>query len=80
MIASRFVRLLCYKSNMRKQDSKATKHKRSAVLGHKTYAAISAVEGLKLTPLGRKRVHRDAPIEQRRADVIRAYMEVKGPR
>jgi len=46
-------------------------------LGRKAFAAISAVEGLKLDRDGRKRVSASAPIDQRRADVLRAYSEHK---
>ena len=52
------------------------------VLGSKAFAAISAVEGLKLSAAGKKRLRamdeqRLTP-DQRRAEVIRAYMEIKG--
>ena len=50
------------------------------MLGARAFAAISAVEGLKLTTAGRKRGHGSAPIEQRRAEVLRAYMDLKGPK
>ena len=50
------------------------------MLGARAFAAISAVEGLKLTSAGRKRVQGSAPIEQRRAEVLRAYMDLKGPK
>lgn len=52
----------------------------SPVLGLKRFAAISAVEGLKLTAKGRKRVASGASIEKRRADVLKAYLDLKGHR
>jgi hypothetical protein len=47
-------------------------------VGSKAFAGISAAEGLKLTRAGRKRVFGSAPIEQRRAEVIKAYMGLRG--
>jgi hypothetical protein len=64
---------------MRKKSSETTRHGESPVLGSRAFAAISAVEGLKLTPAGRMRVQAKKPIEERRADVIRAYAS-KGPK
>jgi hypothetical protein len=52
----------------------------SPVLGLKRFAVISAVEGLKLTPKGQKRVGSRASTEKRRADVLKAYLDLKGPR
>jgi hypothetical protein len=48
---------------------------RSYVLGRKTFAAISAVEGLKLSPAGSRRMKKTGHLtpDQRRAEVIRAY-------
>jgi hypothetical protein len=51
-----------------------------AVLGLKRFAAISAVEGLKLSVKGRKRVSAALSNEKRRADIIKAYLEPKGRR
>jgi hypothetical protein len=65
---------------MRKKPSESKLRDESTVLGARAFAAISAVEGLKLTPAGRNRVHGAAPIEQRRAEVLRAYMDLKGPK
>jgi hypothetical protein len=65
---------------MRKKASESARCGESTTLGARAFAAISAVEGLKLTAAGRKRVQGSAPIEQRRAEVLRAYMDVKGPR
>jgi hypothetical protein len=63
---------------MRKKPSESKRRGQSTVLGARAFAAISAVEGLKLTPAGRKRVLGGEPIEQRRAEVLRAYMDIKG--
>jgi hypothetical protein len=53
----------------------------STVLGLKAFAAITAVEGLKLSPAGRQRVERltrgALTPEQRRAKVLRAYQDIK---
>ena len=52
----------------------------SPILGLKRFAVISAVEGLTLTPKGRKRVASVASTEKRRADVLKAYVNLKGRR
>jgi hypothetical protein len=65
---------------MRKKPTDLKRGGDSATLGARAFAAISAVEGLELTAAGRKRVHGSAPIEQRRAEVLRAYMDVKRPK
>lgn len=52
----------------------------ASVLGLKTFAAISAVEGLKLSSPGRKRVMQPLPTAKRRANVIKAYLDLKGRR
>ncbi len=52
----------------------------SSVLGLKRFAVISAVEGLKLTPRGQKRVASGESTEKRRADVLKAYLNPKCPR
>lgn len=49
-----------------------------ALLGARAFAAISAVEGLRLSSAGHKRVHASAPLDQRRAEVLRAYSDIKG--
>jgi len=51
----------------------------SPVLGLKRFAVMSAVEGLTLTAKGRKRVASGASTEKRRADVLKAYLNLKGP-
>jgi len=53
---------------------------RSYVLGRKTFAAISAVEGLKLSAAGKRRMKKTGHLtpDQRRAEVILAYKGRKG--
>lgn len=41
---------------------------------------MSAVKGLKLTREGQKRVGSGASTEKRRADVLKAYLDLKGSR
>jgi hypothetical protein len=65
---------------MQKKRSETKRRGESTKLGARAFAAISAVEGLKLTKAGRKRVQGSAPIEQRREEVLRAYMDLKGPK
>jgi hypothetical protein len=67
------------RSNGNRPTANSTRSRESAMLGPRAFAAISAVEGLKLTPAGRMRVQAKKPIEERRADVIRAYTDSKGP-
>ncbi len=63
---------------MKKRVQKETIKSKSTVLGRKAFAAISAVEGLKLTEDGRKRVSRAFTTEKRRAEVLKAYAGGKG--
>jgi hypothetical protein len=65
---------------MRKRPVEAKRGGEAATLGARAFAAISAVEGLKLTAAGRKRVEGSAPIEQRRAGVLRAYTGLQQPK
>jgi hypothetical protein len=65
---------------MRKKPSESERRGESTVLGARAFAAISAVEGLKLTTAGCKRVQGSTPIEQRRAEVLKAYRDLKGPK
>jgi hypothetical protein len=55
---------------------------RSRVLGGKKFAAIAAVEGLKLSPAAKKRIAamraKKLSPDQRRAEVLRAYVGAKG--
>jgi hypothetical protein len=62
---------------MTKRQMAATTSSARRVLGSRAFAAISAVEGLKLSRDGRKRVTSKAPAEHRRAEILRAYTEVK---
>jgi hypothetical protein len=57
----------------RSQRGPLKRRSESSVHGSRAFAAISSVEGLKLTPTGRMRVQAKKPIEKRRADVIRGY-------
>jgi hypothetical protein len=65
---------------MRKKASESKRRAKSTLLGARAFAAISAVEGLKLSTAGRKRVQGSAPIEQGRAKILRAYMNSQGPK
>lgn len=51
------------------------------ILGDRTFAAISAVEGISLSPGSKKRLQamkdRDLSTKQQRAEVIRAYRQAK---
>lgn len=49
----------------------------SPVLGGKTFEAISAVEGMELTPAGRRRVEGPESLAERRAKVAKAYAKVE---
>jgi hypothetical protein len=62
---------------MRKKPSEPKRHGGPATLGARAFAAISAVEGLKLTAAGRKRVQGGAALEQRREEVLRVYRDLK---
>jgi hypothetical protein len=52
------------------------------IIGAKAFEAITAVEGLKLSPAGKKRLaaskSRKQTPAQRRAEVVRAYTASKG--
>jgi hypothetical protein len=54
----------------------------SRILGDKTFAAISAVEGLKLGKASRERLSalnkKNLTPAQKRAEVLRAYVQPKG--
>jgi hypothetical protein len=49
----------------------------SAIVGLERFAVMSAVEGLALTAQGRKRVCAETSTEQRRANVLKAYLDLK---
>lgn len=75
------LRLVEFSPEMRKAKVTSRSAKPSSnVLGVKTFAAISAVEGLKLSAAGRKRISRSLPAERLRADVIKAYLDLKNRR
>jgi hypothetical protein len=62
---------------MTKRNLPQKKAARQRVLGRQVFAAISAVEGLKLTVEGMQRTGRDASLERRRDDVLSAYRQPK---
>ena len=62
---------------LRKLNPRKTSVTAPVTLGLAQFAAISAVEGLQLTPEGRKRVASEASPEARRAAVINAYLALK---
>jgi hypothetical protein len=68
--------VLCWFDAKKPSDSKRQRESRK--LGARAFAAISAIEGLELTAAGRKRVRSRAPTEQRRAEVLRVYRDLKG--
>jgi hypothetical protein len=49
----------------------------SPILGRGAFAAISAVEGLKLTPAGQRRISIAQTQDDRRAEVLKAYRDAK---
>lgn len=57
--------------------SRVSQKKPKAVIGEKAFAAITAVEGLKLSDASRRRLQRlkssGLPNEERRAEILRAY-------
>jgi hypothetical protein len=63
---------------MAKPSKNPSARSNSAVLGRSAFAAISAVEGLKLSPAGRERLKGPKSPDQRRAEVLRAYTDIKG--
>jgi hypothetical protein len=54
------------------------------VLGDRTFAAITAVEGVRLSTASRKRLSdmnsRKLPADEQRSEVIRAYVDAKARR
>ena len=61
-----------------KKASKVPTTRNGATLGRSAFAAISAVEGLKLSGAGRKRVSSPLSLDERRAEVLSAYLALKG--
>jgi hypothetical protein len=74
---------LRYDHSMAKASYKTGK-RAARVLGAKTFAAISAVEGLRLKGESKKRLATlrasDLSPAERRAEVVRAYAAIKGRR
>lgn len=66
---------------MGQRTKKASRETGSRVLGARVFAAISAIEGLKLTAAGKRRLdlmdERKLTPDERRAEVLRAYMAIK---
>ncbi len=62
---------------MAKRNSPSESTPAGKVLGRRAFAAISAVEGLKLSKEGRQRVESNTSLEQRRSDILRAYSGAK---
>jgi hypothetical protein len=62
------------------RSMRSSESARPFVLGRKTFAAISAIEGLKLSVAGIRRMKATGQLtpDQRRAEVIRAYAGRKG--
>ena len=63
-------------------SAKVSKKQRSRVLGTRTFAAITAVEGLRLSASSRRRLDmlKASPLsaEERRAEVLRTYSGLAG--
>jgi len=61
------------------RSANKTNSAKSYVLGRKSFAAISAVEGLKLASASEVRLERTRALsaEQRRAETIRAFAETR---
>jgi hypothetical protein len=69
---------------MTQRASKSGNKAGSRTLGGKAFAAISAVEGLKLSAAGKKRMTdmkaKGLSLDQQRAEIIRAYSPNKDRR
>jgi hypothetical protein len=69
---------------MSKRSSKSSKPSAGRLLGGKTFAAIAAVEGLRLSATSKKRLAAlkasDLSQDERRAEVLRSYSAPKGRR
>jgi len=69
---------------MSKRPSKSASRSAARVLGAKTFAAIAAVEGLRLNKTSKKRLAAlkasSLSQDERRAEVLRAYSAPKGRR
>jgi predicted RNA-binding protein with PUA domain len=62
---------------MHKRPRKLSKKTSLRILGRETFAAISAVEGLKLTRAGHRRIASPHTSDHRRAEVMKAYLDIK---
>lgn len=64
------------------RNKKPKRTAKGAVLGAKAFAAISAVEGLRLSSASKKRLtalkSRKLSQDERRAEVLRAYRDIEG--
>jgi hypothetical protein len=69
---------------MSKRPTKSISSRQSRVIGAQAFAAITAVEGLRLSAAGEKRLAQlrtsNLTPKQRRAEVLRAYTPTKGRR
>jgi hypothetical protein len=63
---------------MKNQNAKTSAIVVKTTLGRKKFAAISAVEGLKLDSAGLQRTGGPGPVKQRREAVLKAYSVHKG--
>jgi hypothetical protein len=62
---------------MKKPSKIRTQQGPATTLGRGAFAAISAVEGLKLTTAGKKRISSPLSLDERRAEVLSAYLALK---
>jgi hypothetical protein len=69
---------------MNKTARKTAHRSAFSVLGAKAFAAIAAVEGLRLSPTSKQRLNAlknsDLTPEERRAEIFRAYKSSQGSR
>lgn len=67
---------------MVEKPKKTRNETKASILGDKTFAAITAVEGLKLPRASKRRIaalkQKKLTPAQRRAEVLRAYLSGKG--
>jgi hypothetical protein len=63
---------------MKKRVQTKTLKPKGTIIGHKAFAAITEVEGLRLSKDGRERVSGNFSTEKRRAKVLKAYAGAKG--
>jgi hypothetical protein len=69
---------------MKKTGKRLNETSEGHVLGQRTFAAITAVEGISLSPASRKRLakmkSRKLSHDEQRSEVIRAYVDAKSRR